>query len=120
MDASDGTRHQFHRKGKRLDLGNLEIYTDFTEEEVSQVGDAFTLSGSGGSIGYNITQSIMYDHTKTDSGIAVFFFGLPINAQYTLKVVLSDGMEMELFKDVPFEEIHQESQRLVQDSHPPG
>lgn len=119
VDCSTELRHRFRRLGNRLELCTLTIYTDLKEGEVSGIEDAFTLTGSGGLAGYKATRRAKDDYECGDDGISLIFTGMPLANNYTLTVVLSNGEEVTLFENVPFENLHMQSTYLEPDVKEP-
>jgi hypothetical protein len=108
-------KHRFSRTSQH-DFGRLDILTDFRPGEVAHVDDSFTLTGSGGKKPYKATVSVKDDHYAGDHGIILTFRGLPMDATYTLEVKLADGSKLELFKDVPFDQLQRQSSDLERHS----
>ncbi|MDX2132072.1 MAG: LysM peptidoglycan-binding domain-containing protein [Planctomycetota bacterium] len=113
-------RTRFRRKGEPIDLGILELYLDLRPGEVSSSEEAFTLEGSGGCRPYRTTRSIKDDAVAGDQGVSLVFYGMPMDATYTLTVELADGTRATPFQDVPFLELHKVSDDLIPEAVRPN
>ncbi len=112
-----GREHVIRVRAIDRTRGVLELHTGFLAEEAASAGATFILTGAGGREGaVELTRTAKDDSTPEDQLVSLRFAGVPVDAKYTLRVRLTDGSDIELFKDVSFQELHGQSKSLLESS----